>query len=177
MLAQRAVTNSVIGNGGTWSDPHGNPPTNIATSCHFATIYWVFWDEFGRAPTQNDIVTIGNAQTAVGRMLPHGSRKTNPLQGALTLTAGSILVFVQNNTAEHSCVAITHQTLGGYNQMGWYSAGGGNHTYSTHPTNQLMWGTLNHRSQVHRVQAPGWYDLFEVPEGAAKAIVRGFIQP
>jgi len=168
MLAQTATTHNLIGAGRTWN--------GIPTSCHFATVYWVFLDEFNRAPTQQEMVAIGDAQGAVGRWLPHGSRKSNPLTGSLTLTAGSILVFVRNNQAGHSCVAITQQTLGGFNQMSWYSAGGANHAYSAHPTNQLMWGSLNHRSQVHRVNAQEWYDLYEVPEYWAKALMRSWFQ-
>ena len=168
MLAQTVTTNTVIGAGRVWN--------GIPTACHFATVFWLFRDEFGRIPTPAELVRVGDATLAVGRMLAHGSRKTNPLHGSLTLTAGSILVFVRNNQAGHSCVAIAPQTLGGFNQLSWYSAGGANHAYSAHPTNELMWGSLTHRSQVHRVGAEDWYDLYEVPEQRAKAVLRSLVQ-
>ena len=176
MLATRVTNNSQIGLGGTWTDPNANPAAQVATTCHFATVYWVFWDEFGRAPTQDDIVRIGNIQGVVGRMLPHAARKNNPVAGHLTLTTGSVLIFANGNNADHSCTAITPNSVGGYNQMGWFSAGGANHGYSTHPTSQLIWGTLNNRSLVRRVQAQGWFQLDEVPEGVAKAVVRSAAQ-
>jgi hypothetical protein len=176
MLGTRVTTNSQIGVGGVWTDPNANPAAPIATSCHFATVYWVFWEEFGHAPSQADIVRMGSAQGVVSRMLPHAARKNNPLAGHLTLTTGSVLVFAHNNIAEHSCTAIAPQSVGGYNQMGWYSAGGANHGYSSHPTSQLIWGNLNNRSHARRVQAPGWYQLYEVPEGVAKAVVRSAAQ-
>jgi hypothetical protein len=176
MLATRVTTNTQLGHGGVWTDPAAHPAAPIATSCHFATLFWAFWDEFGQAPTQADILRMGVAQTVVGRMLPHAARKTNPLAGHLTLTTGSVLVFAHNNVAEHSCTAIGPQTLGGYNQMGWFSAGGANHGYSTHPTSQLIWGSLNNRSHTRRVLAAGWFQLFEVPEGVVKAIVRSAAQ-
>ena len=64
-------------------------------------------------------------------------------------------------------------TVGGYNQMGWYSAGGADHGYSEHPTSQLMWASV---TQVRRVAAAGLFDLYEVPERSAKAIVRSQVQ-
>lgn len=173
MLTQTVTMNSAIGNGGRWADPTIQNPANIATACHFATVYWLFLDEFSRVHAQDEVVTVGNAQLAVGKMIAYGGRKMRPAQGALALTAGSVLIFVHNNTAEHSCVAIGPQTLGGYNQMGWYSAGGANHGYSTHPTSQLMWASA---TQVRRVQAQGTFDLYEVPESTAKAVIRGLVQ-
>jgi hypothetical protein len=173
MLVQTVTTNSAIGHGGRWSDPASQPPANIATACHFATVYWLFLDEFSRAHSLNEVLKIGDAQTAVGKLIAYGTRKTRPAQGALTLTAGSVLIFVEKNIARHSCVAIGPQTVGGYNQMGWYSAGGADHGYSTHATSELMWASA---TQVRRVQAQGTYDLYEVPEGSAKAALRGLVQ-
>jgi hypothetical protein len=36
-----------------------------------------------------------------------------------------------------------------------------------------MWASA---TQVRRVQAQGTYDLYEVPEGSAKAALRGLVQ-
>jgi hypothetical protein len=124
-----------------------------------------------------DVLRMGNAQALVATMIARGTRKTKPLVGSLTLTPGSLLVFVDNaGVAGHSCVAITAQSIAGYNQLGWFSAGGANHAYSTHNTNQLIWGNMNDRNKVRRALSAGWFHLYEVPEGIAKAIVRAAAQ-
>ena len=64
MLAQTVTANTVIGAGRVWN--------GIPTSCHFATVYWVFCDEFKRPPTPAELMRIGDAAGAVGRWLPHG---------------------------------------------------------------------------------------------------------
>ena len=176
MLANRVTANQQIGNNRVWTDPHANPAASFSTSCHFATVYWLFWDEFSRPPNQNELVKMGNAQLVVGKMLPYGVKKTNPAPGHLTLTTGSVLIFAENNTAGHSCIATAPQSLEGYNQGGWFSAGGQNHAHSSQTTNQLMWGAQSHRNQVHRVAADGWYELYEVLEPFAKAVVRNAAQ-
>ena len=173
MLARTVLDYKAIGKNGRWTDPDGQPPWPIATACHFATVYWLFRDEFSRFHSQAEALKIGNAQLAVGKMIAHGSRRVRPPQGDLMLTAGSVLIFVKKDVAEHSCVAIDPQTLGGYNQMGWYSEGGADHGYSEHPTSQLMWASA---TQARRVAAAGLFDLYEVPEPSAKAIVRSHVQ-
>ena len=173
MLAQTVLDNTKIGSNGGWTDPDGQPPWRIATACHFATVYWLFRDEFKRIHSQNEALTIGNAQLAVGKMIAHGAQRIRPPHGDLMLTAGSVLIFVKKGVPEHSCVAIDPQTVAGYNQMGWYSAGGADHGYSEHPTSQLIWASA---TQVRRVAAAGLFDLYEVPEPSAKAIVRGHVQ-
>jgi hypothetical protein len=78
-----------------------------------------------------DVLRMGNAQALVATMIARGTRKTKPLVGSLTLTPGSLLVFVDKaGVAGHSCVAIAAQSIAGYNQLGWFSAGGANHAYS-----------------------------------------------
>ena len=173
MLAQTVLDNPTIGANRQWLDPNGHPPMPVATACHFATTYWLYRDEFSRFLTQNHLLTIGNPQLVLGKMIRHGAKRARPAQGDLMLTAGSLVIFVMKDIAEHSCVAIDPQTLAGYNQMGWYSAGGKNHEYSEHPTGQLIWTTA---TEVRRVAAKGNYELFEVPENAAKAVLRSCVQ-
>jgi len=69
--------------------------------------------------------------------------------------------------------------FGGYNQLSWYSAGGGDHRYSSHNTDQLIWGSLGNRSKVSRVNRQGghWYELYEIPEMWVKVTVRSLVQP
>ena len=175
-LAQTVVGNTGIGAHGHWTDPAGHPPMNFATSCHFATAFWGFLDEFGRVHSQDEVVDLGNTQNLVTDLLPHAVRKNRPPNGHLTLTIGSILIFAEENIARHSCVAINVQSVGGYNQMSWYSVGGGDHTYSTHNTSQLQWGLGPHRNEVCRVGMQKWYDLYELPEIWLKATIRSKVQ-
>ena len=173
MLAQIVLANKAIGSNGRWTDPDGKPPWPIATACHFATVYWLFRDEFSRFHSQDEAVKMGNAQLVLGDMIKHGARRVRPPQGDLLLTAGSVLIFVKKGVAEHSCVVLDPQTVGGYNQMGWYSQGGADHGYSEHPTSDVMWASA---TQARRVSADGQFDLYEVPEASAKAIVRSHVQ-
>jgi hypothetical protein len=176
-LSATVTGHTAIGAGGTWTDPNVHPPVPIATSCHFATTYWAFRDEFNRAPTLDDILRIGVAQAVLTGLIHRAARKNQPVMGNLNLTPGSVLIFVDDaHLAAHSCVATAAQSIGGYNQMGWYSAGGGNHTYSNHTTAQLQWGNLGNRNKVHRVAAAGWFELYELPEIWLKATIRGLIQ-
>jgi len=169
-LVQTVANHSLIGHGGFWHDPAFLPPFAVATTCHFATIFWLYVAEFNREPTQANLINIGSAQLAVGQMVARGVRKNRPANGSLSLTAGSVLIFYANPTAGHSCVAIAPQTCAGYNQTGWWSLGGANHGYSAHPTSQLQWGAGPNK---HKVQyAAHWYELYEVPEGVARAMVR-----
>jgi len=173
MLAQIVRDYATIGANGKWTDPNAKLPASIATACHFATTYWLYLDEFSRFPTLDQLMTMGNAQLVVSDMIRHGANRVRPSRGDLMLTAGSLIIFAHKNVAEHSCVAIDPQTLAGYNQMGWYSDGGKDHQYSEHPTSQLMWSDA---TQVHRVAAKGDYQLFEVPQNAAKAVLRNAAQ-
>ncbi|MDX2154090.1 MAG: hypothetical protein SFV54_25345 [Bryobacteraceae bacterium] len=175
-LATVVNNNTQIGGNGVWTDPNGHPPYNFATSCHFATCYWAFLDEFGRVPTQAELLKIGSAQTFISGLLPHATRLNRPGAGSLMLTQGSALLFVDGNVAGHSCIATAAQTVAGYNQMGWYTLGGVDHGFSTHTTNMLMWGAGGNASRVRRTQSAGWYELYSLPEAVLRASVRGKVQ-
>lgn len=175
-LAQTVRNNTAIGMNGRWNDPVNPAPGGIATSCHFATLYWAFLAEFTRHPTLNEILKIGNAEVVMTDLVQHGTRKRRPTGGNLALTPGAVLVFVEQKQARHSCVALDGQNVGGYNQASWYSAGGGDHTYSTHPTSQLQWGTGGNQDRVRRTLGAMWYELYEVPETWVKATVRSKVQ-
>lgn len=75
-MVQTVTLHTAIGQGGTWTDPAGVPPHPIATACHFATVYWLFLDEFRRVHTLAEVIKMGNAQLVVRGMLAHGTRKT-----------------------------------------------------------------------------------------------------
>jgi hypothetical protein len=155
----------------------GQAWNGIATTCHFATTFWAFWDEFGVQPTLNDIARIGVATRVVGDMLPFGARLTCPANGALVLTPGSVVVFVKGGEPGHSCVARDANTLAGYNQPDWFAGPGVPHGYTTHNTNELRWRGGSNKPEVQGNSAKYlWCELVAVPEGAAKAIVRKAIQ-
>ena len=147
----------------------------IPTSCHFATIYWIILDEANRMPTANDFMNIGNINEAMKRMVQNGGVRINqpPGGGQLNLTTGSVIVFVRNNEPSHSCVATSATRVGGYNQLGWFTAGGSNHGYSSHNTNQFKaWGPRRwNRNKIRGNVANVYYRLYSVSEAWAKAII------
>ncbi|HJZ91828.1 MAG TPA: hypothetical protein VKE40_13225 [Gemmataceae bacterium] len=160
--------------------PGAVPPywNGIPTTCHFATLFWLYWDEFNRQPTQAVFQgPLLNPVAVVQSMLPHGRRLSRPLFGSLTLTPGMVVVFDDGGIPRHSCTARTANTLGGYNQVGWFAGPGVNHGYSAHPTTELRWRGL---LQPHDVQGSSanfqWCELVAIPEGVAKAIVRSLVQ-
>jgi hypothetical protein len=154
----------------------GQSWNGIATTCNFATVFWCFWDEFGRQPTLLEFAKTGSPNLVIKKMIPLGVRQNRPGHGNLQLTPGSVLIFVAGGEPAHSCVATAANTIGGYNQVNWYSGGGGvNHGFSTHNTNRSNWGAGGHNNDV--VGNTGqWCQLVAVPEASAKAIVRGAIQ-
>ena len=167
-LVETVVKNSLIGAKGLWNEP--GSPVQIPTTCHFATMFWLFQTEYGRDPTLNEIIGFGAVQAAVGRMVPFGVRKTCPTYGPLTLTMGSILVFNTPTSPGHSCVAIGAQVVGGYNQTGWWKLPGVKDGYSSHQTTQLRWGNGADKNRVE--SGAKWYELYEVREASARQVLR-----
>jgi hypothetical protein len=161
-LTTTVLANNNIGALRTWQ--------GIATSCHFATVYWLYMTEFGNELTLAALGNIGAPQAAVTQMVAHGVHRTRPANGPLILTAGSVLVFFANGSAAHSCVAVGAQTAAGYNQVGWWGFGGVDHGYSMHLTSQLRWGA---GANKHDLLSGGtWHDLYEIPEFTARGILR-----
>lgn len=152
-----------IGSAGKWN--------GIATSCHFATIYWMILD-MGRYPTQNTFISLnyGQLQVFMSTLLRKGNRRLKPLSGNLVLTPGSILIFARDREAKHSCVAIEGQVAGGYNQLGWWTEGGKDHQYTDNKTMHLRWGTGTKRSKSQ--YAAEWHDLYEISPEWAKGQLR-----
>jgi hypothetical protein len=162
-----------------------NPIPNIANNlwnyivtatCHFATGYWCFEDEFTRPPTLADVSKLLLPRLAVLDMLPYGAPLARPANGPLALTPGSVIVFVLDGAAKHSCVATAANTIGGYNQNGWFSGPGIDFGFTTHNTNELRWRGGG-RNEVRGKNDEMWCQLIAVPERAAKGAVRMAIQP
>lgn len=150
--------------GGRWN--------GIATSCHFATFYWLFLEEFRRPPTVNDYVSAGNPTLVLNRMLALGRRLQRPAAGPLILAAGNVIVFSRDGQAGHSCVAISPQRIGGYNQTNWFATAGANHGFTFHGARDLRWA-----DGACVIGNTGQHcDLHAIPEGPARAIVRQAVQ-
>lgn len=152
----------------------GRTWNGIATSCHFATIYWIIREEFGREPTAADFATIGELNGAIRIMVQIGGVRINRPGGGgqLNFIPGSVIVFVSNNQPAHSCVATFANQVGGYNQQGWFTAGGLNHGYSYHNTNQFKaWGGIFNSKKIRGNVDNTYYRLYSVSEGWAKSII------
>jgi hypothetical protein len=151
----------------------------MPVACHTATFIATYWSLRGVAPKQEMVMNVNlrfGFTNVLTRMLPHGKQITDPLIGNPKLTPGSVVIFVDsNNTAGHSCVAIDKYTLGGFNQDGWYSGNGGNHTYSAHNTREIIWMPWGKRVKK-RGQAVGDRTLIQVPEDKAKDVIHQLMQ-
>jgi hypothetical protein len=182
-LAETVVKHSFIGSDGKWFDPNGKVFKDefsdktfrgtMATSCHFATVYWLFITEFNREPTEDELAHIGGAEQAVGKMISHGVLKLRPKKGNLKFTVGSVIVFSHNTKMGHSCVAINPEIVGGFNQTGWWKRDGISHSYSSHNTSELQWGDGPNKNHVFNRSNMTWYELFEIPESQARLILHG----
>jgi hypothetical protein len=125
----------------------------IATTCHFATVYWLFHEAFDREINFDEYLKIGNPNTFINGLLKYGtalqqSYRRHQAEGlkvkatGAVVPAGSLIVFAENkNVAGHSCVALTSQSIGGYNQTNWFSTAGKEADYSTHSTKDIQWKT------------------------------------
>jgi hypothetical protein len=147
--------------GGVWE---GNQ--SIATACHFATFFWLYWDEFGELPTVDTIIRVGGATNVVNSMIPYGRALEKPAQGSVQFVPGSVLIFVENNQAGHSAIALDQRTIAGYNQENWFTTQGKNHNFSTHLNSDITWKNKNEIQRYLKT-----YKLLMVPEAMAKAVV------
>jgi hypothetical protein len=142
---------------GTWN--------GVATSCHFATVFWAYHAEFGSAPALANVAKMGVATGVVRQMIAHGQKKRRSDPALIT---GSVYVFVRNGEPEHSCVALSNNQVGGYNQTNWFSSPGVAHGYSTHTVDHFVWtGTHSVRGNTGQQCS-----LVCVPEGVARACAR-----
>jgi hypothetical protein len=151
-------------------------PANLPMLCHNATLWWVFNDEFNRPiGSALDFATaFPNPTSVIDQMVPFGAQLTRPLIGSTTFTPGSVIVFVNNHSAVHSCIAIGTTQIGGYNQPNWFGGMplGVFNTYTQHTTANFKWrGAMNPRDIRGDTGHP-LCTLFQVPERAAKAVVR-----
>jgi hypothetical protein len=147
---------------GTWK--------GVPMMCHNATLFWLYEDEFNKTPTLDQYLkfsTLGPT-AIIGNMLPYGRKLRKPASGAVALTAGAVIVFVRNGQPVHSCVAMQHDLVGGYNQVGWFQRNGVPTGFSTHLTTEIRWKDGNQVIGSHNSLCV----LVEVPEMMAKAVMR-----
>ncbi|RVT85717.1 hypothetical protein DXV76_08185 [Rhodobacteraceae bacterium CCMM004] len=141
----------------------------IPTTCHMATCYRLYEAEFGTPLTTMNayLDAFPNPTGVIASMIPHGQRLTRPGHGAAQLRPHSVLIFVRNEQALHSCIAINATTIGGYNQTGWFTSAGVDHGYSTHQTADIDW------TGPHSVDGNGYAaELYQVDEMVARAAAR-----
>jgi hypothetical protein len=163
-LAQTILTHTDIGVLRAWN--------NIATTCHFASVYWLYMAEFTTELTLLKLGNIGAPQQAMTQLAQQfGVRVNNPIHGSLVVTPGSVLIFMRNGSAGHSCIAVQPGEVAGYNQVGWWTLGGIDHGFSIHQTHQLRWGHDNaHRNKLQK--GAEWYELYSAPEMTARGLIR-----
>ena len=144
----------------------------IPLTCHTSTLYWIYKDLFGKAPTRDSYEHhMLDTSGVVTSMIRLGRRISKPMMGSLMLTAGSVIIFANGGAAEHSCIASSATALSGNNQTDWFSTPGRVMDFSTHSVNDLKWSTsIMSRSNVTRGHHS--YELYAVSEVSAKQVVR-----
>jgi hypothetical protein len=162
MLAQTVISNNDI-----------TFPNVSMIMCHSAVLYWLYTDEFKHNPTLSIFTSnsFSPPDPVVKSMLPLGSQITSSAM-LQALTPGTVIVFVENGEAKHSCVALPDQQIGGNNQTGWYTSAGIGGRYSTHSMNDVKWRGKKVEGSNNGMSCK----LIAIPENSAKAIVRSAIQ-
>lgn len=168
--------------GGFWppADRRKDQMMKVATTCHFATCYWLYEEAHGKPFTFDVFMDrIGNPTLFIAKLLPRAVllQQSYRLQAAAGLKvkatdaavqAGSVVVFAESKTSPgHSCVAITSTRVGGYNQTDWFASAGKEHEYTEHDTLDIVWKT-KHRAQRFKTE----YTLYAVPEATALQAMR-----
>jgi hypothetical protein len=145
---------------------------HAALACHNATFYWLYHANYGTPP---DIATLTGrlspTQVKMAQMVQqYGSRISKPFSGTLSLTPGTIVVFMNAQGAGHSCVMMNANQVYGYNQTNWFSTPGVAHGPSVHSLNDIVWGSGLDRSLARVGNAD--YMLYAVPEAKAKQFLQ-----
>lgn len=129
--------------------------TSVGTACHIATLFWLIKEKYNRAPTTDELNNAG--PTIAGMVQQHGHEVNVPYIGSLRLPAHSVLVFMDDLRAGHSCIVLANgDHVGGYNQVGWFSS-------QTADTEQVLLGDNNYynmelanRFSVHALKEIIW---------------------
>lgn len=116
------------------------------TECHSATLIWLYHATYGVLPP--DLDAIYNKLIAFGpimrRIASRGVQLKAQYRLGVPLVQGSVLVFMKDGEAMHSCTVKTPRLIAGYNQMGWFRedgarAKGRRSSYSEHDSADINW--------------------------------------
>jgi hypothetical protein len=150
-------------------------------TCLYATIYWLYEDLHGVAPTaklMSDIAFHCTFNRIFNDMIAVGSRVSRPIFGSLNLVPGSVLVFQKNGQPGHGCIVKSSTAIGGYNQTNWFRTPGITHRYSEHSPNDIVWRGATHPHDVNvNVVVPPfppnpiWGTLYQVNQAQAKDVL------
>lgn len=150
---------------------------SVGTACHIATLFWLIKERHNRAPTIDEL---NNAGPTISDMVQgHGHEVNEPYIGSFSLPAHSVLVFMDDLRAGHSCIVLANRDhVGGYNQVGWFSSQTADteqvmladniytqqlaNRFSVHSLREIIWDTnLLNRNRVRNANNHA-YRLFHV---------------
>jgi hypothetical protein len=154
--------------------------TNEGT-CFYATVYWLYEDLHGVAPTKavmNNIALDCTFNRVFTDLIVAGSKVSRPVFGSLNLAPGTVLVFVKNGQPGHGCIVKGATAVGGYNQTNWFSTAGLRHSYSEHSPDDISWrGAMNPQEVNVNVVLPPyppdpkWGALYQIDQTRAKDVL------
>jgi hypothetical protein len=161
----------------------GGVATAIATTCHFATTYWLYQQAFDTSlkTQQQYLERIGNnPELFIRSLLPLGTalqashrRVAEGIKVARDGTRvqpGTVILFTADRaTVGHSCVMVRSDRIGGYNQTDWFTSPGVSHGPSEHGTHEIAW-----RGKHEAMRFATAYRLLAVDRGAAVAQLRAW---
>jgi hypothetical protein len=157
--------------------------TNNGT-CFYATVYWLYEDLHGVAPTaqvMQDIQFHCTFHRIFTDLIGAGSKVSRPMMGSLNLTPGTVLVFQKNGQPGHGCIVKSAAAIGGCNQTNWFSTAGSRHTYTQHSPNDISWRGAMHPNDVNvnvvlppYPADPRWGALYKIDQNRAKDVLSGF---
>ena len=135
------------------------PRQAFAIQCHQATLHWLIRARLRRDPTVDEYLESGNI---IRRLAFYGQAVRRP-KSPLKLQPGTVLIYT-GGANDHSCITNTWDTLGGYNQQGWFATGQSS-KYSEHNLTEIP---LISDSQVRGNQPTMKCILYRVNEVSAQ---------
>ena len=145
----------------------GTASMPLQWQCHQAVLAWLYEAEFGATITGAQFGTFFlDFQPTMKAILDKGMRVFRPGIGKLIFKPGTVLIFANKGTPEHSCILEDSDTIVGYNQTDWFSTAGRVSDISWHNTGDLKWeGGIVTRGS-HK------YTLWAIIEKLAREVVR-----
>lgn len=96
------------------------PSLSPFPSCHNATVWWIYNEMSDTPPKLLDALWM--AMKKINKLVLNGSAIKYEKHSSITISAGDVIVFY-NGEAKHSCIALSQQEIGGYNQADWFTGG------------------------------------------------------